>query len=54
MASQVFASDQELLSIPLSIPATLLTTVMVIVTIAGGLFPRYLFQLAVAAVQHLL
>jgi NADH-quinone oxidoreductase subunit N len=47
-------SNEELPAIHLSAPATILTVVMVVVIVAGGIFPRYLFQLASAAVQALL
>jgi NADH-quinone oxidoreductase subunit N len=46
--------DEELGSIKLSAPATLLTVAMVVVIVVGGLFPRYLLQLAIDAVQVLL
>ncbi len=46
--------DEELSTIHLSVPATILTAVMVVVIVMGGIFPRYLFQLAQAAVQALL
>jgi len=52
-AAFLLEPEEELPSIRLSIPATILTGVMVIVIIVGGLFPRYLFQLAAAAVQTL-
>jgi NADH-quinone oxidoreductase subunit N len=45
---------EELPAISLSAPAKILTAAMIIVIIAGGLFPRYLFQLAQAVVQTLL
>jgi NADH-quinone oxidoreductase subunit N len=45
--------EEELPAISLSVPAILLTVVMVIVIAVGGLFPRYLFQLATAAIQSL-
>jgi len=38
----------------LSAPATTLTAVMIVVIVVGGIFPRYLFQLAEAAVKALL
>jgi NADH-quinone oxidoreductase subunit N len=46
--------EEELPPIRLTVPATLLTVVMVIVIIVGGIFPRYLFQLAQAAIQSIL
>jgi NADH-quinone oxidoreductase subunit N len=52
-AAFVVAPDEEMPPINLSAPATLLTVVMVIVIVVGGIFPRYLFQLAQAAVQTL-
>jgi NADH-quinone oxidoreductase subunit N len=45
--------DGQQPAIRLSAPAAILTVVMVIVIVAGGIFPRYLFQLAQAAVQTL-
>jgi NADH-quinone oxidoreductase subunit N len=45
---------EELPSIKLSAPSKILTVVMVIVIVVGGIFPRYLFQLATAAIQSLL
>jgi NADH-quinone oxidoreductase subunit N len=41
-------------SINLSAPTAILTMVMVVVIVVGGIFPRYLFQLAGAAVRALL
>jgi NADH-quinone oxidoreductase subunit N len=52
-AAFVVEPDEELPPITLSAPATLLTVVMVIVIVVGGIFPRYLFQLAQAVVQTL-
>ena len=52
-AAFLLEPDEELPAIRLSAPATILTAVMVVVIIVGGLFPRYLFQLAQAAVQVL-
>ncbi len=52
-AAFLLEPDHELPRISLSAPATLLTAVMVIVIVVGGIFPRYLFQLAEAAVQVL-
>jgi len=46
--------EKELPAIHLSTPEKTLTAVMIIVIIAGGIFPRYLFQLAQAAIQSLL
>ncbi len=53
-AAFLLEPEEELPSINLSAPATILTAVMIIVIIVGGIFPRYLFQLASAAVQALL
>jgi NADH-quinone oxidoreductase subunit N len=44
---------EELPSIKLSTPATTLTVVMIVIIVVGGIFPRYLFQLATAAIQSL-
>jgi NADH-quinone oxidoreductase subunit N len=52
-AAFLLEPEEELPAIHLSAPATLLTVVMVIVIIAGGLWPRYLFQLAAAAIKTL-
>ena len=52
-AAFVVELEEELPPITLSAPATLLTVVMVVVIVVGGIFPRYLFQLAQAAVQVL-
>jgi NADH-quinone oxidoreductase subunit N len=46
--------DEDLPAIHLSGPSTILVAVMVIVIVSGGFFPRYLFQLAEAAIQALL
>jgi NADH-quinone oxidoreductase subunit N len=46
--------EKELPPINLSAPATILAVVMVIFIVAGGIFPRYLFQLATAAIKALL
>ncbi len=53
-AAFLLEPEEELPSIALSAPARILTIVMVVVILAGGIFPRYLFQLAEAAVQTLL
>jgi NADH-quinone oxidoreductase subunit N len=45
--------EEELPVISLSAPATILTVVMAIVIVVGGIFPRTLFQLATAAIQSL-
>ena len=52
-AAFVVVPDEELSPINLSAPATILTVVMLIVIVMGGIFPRYLFQLAQAAIQTL-
>jgi NADH-quinone oxidoreductase subunit N len=52
-AAFVLEPNEELPRIDLSAPATILTAAMVIVIVVGGIFPRYLFQLAGAAVQVL-
>ncbi len=52
-AAFLLEPDEELPPIHLSTPATILTGVMVVVIVAGGIFPRYLFQVATAAVQTL-
>ena len=52
-AAYLLEPDAELPAISLSVPVTLLTSAMVVVVFAGGLFPRYLYQLAGAAVQAL-
>jgi NADH-quinone oxidoreductase subunit N len=52
-AAFLLEPKDELPPITLSTPATLLTAAMVIVIIAGGLWPRYLFQLATAAIKTL-
>jgi NADH-quinone oxidoreductase subunit N len=53
-AAFLLEPNEELPSIHLSVPATILTVAMVLVIVAGGIFPRYLFQLASAAVRVLL
>jgi NADH-quinone oxidoreductase subunit N len=53
-AAFLLEPEEELPPINLSKPATLLTVLMVIVIVAGGLFPKYLFQLATAAIKTLL
>jgi hypothetical protein len=52
-AAFLLEPDEELPRINLSAPATILTVVMVVVIVVGGIFPRYLFQLAQATVQAL-
>jgi NADH-quinone oxidoreductase subunit N len=52
-AAFLLEPDEELPPIHLSAPAALLTVVMVVVIVVGGIFPRYLFQVATAAVQTL-
>ena len=53
-AAFLLEPDEELPAISLSVPTIILTAVMVVVIVAGGLFPRYLFRLAEAAIQALL
>ena len=53
-AAFLLEPEKELPPINLSAPATILAVVMVIFIIAGGIFPRYLFQLATAAIKALL
>lgn len=53
-AAFVLEPDEELPRIDLSAPATILTAVMVVIIVVGGIYPRHLFQLARAAVQVLL
>jgi NADH-quinone oxidoreductase subunit N len=52
-AAFLLEPEEELPSIHLSTPATLLTVVMVVVIVIGGIWPNYLFELALAAVQTL-
>jgi NADH-quinone oxidoreductase subunit N len=52
-AAFLLEPEEELPAIRLSAPATLLTLAMVIVIIAGGLWPTYLFHLATAAIHTL-
>jgi NADH-quinone oxidoreductase subunit N len=49
----VSETDEDLPAINLSAPTTILTAVMIVVIVAGGIFPRYLFHLASAAVKAL-
>jgi NADH-quinone oxidoreductase subunit N len=53
-AAFVSEPDQELPAINLSVPAAILTAVMIVIIVVGGIFPRYLIQLAGAAAQALL
>jgi NADH-quinone oxidoreductase subunit N len=53
-AAFLLEPEEELPVINLSIPATILTVAMVIVIVAGGIWPRYLVQLATAAAKALL
>jgi NADH-quinone oxidoreductase subunit N len=53
-AAFLLEPEKELPPLHLSAPATILTAVMIIVIAVGGIFPRYLFQLAQAAIQSLL
>ena len=53
-AAFLLEPDKELPAIKLSAPATILAVVMIVIIVVGGLFPRFLFQLATAAVKALL
>jgi NADH-quinone oxidoreductase subunit N len=53
-AAFLLEPDKEMPAIKLSGPATILTAAMIVVILVGGIFPRYLHQLAKAAVQALL
>ncbi len=53
-AAFLLEPEKELPPINLSAPATILAVVMVVFIVAGGIFPRYLFELATAAVKVLL
>jgi NADH-quinone oxidoreductase subunit N len=53
-AAFLLEPEKELPEIKLSTPTTILTVAMVVVIIVGGIFPRYLFQLAMAAIRSLL
>jgi NADH-quinone oxidoreductase subunit N len=53
-AAFLLEPEKELPPIKLSAPATILAVVMVVFIVAGGIFPRYLFELATAAVKVLL
>jgi NADH-quinone oxidoreductase subunit N len=52
-AAFLLEPDEELPPINLSAPATILTVVMVVVIVVGGIWPSHLFELARAAVQTL-
>jgi NADH-quinone oxidoreductase subunit N len=52
-AAFLLEPEEELPPIGLSAPARILAVLMVLVMIVGGIFPRYLFQLASAAVKGL-
>ena len=52
-AAFLLEPEKEQPAIRLSGPSTLLTAAMIILILVGGIFPRYLFQLASAAVQTL-
>ncbi len=52
-AAFLLEPNKELPPIHLTAAATILTVGMVVVIVVGGIFPRYLFQLASAAVQAL-
>jgi NADH-quinone oxidoreductase subunit N len=53
-AAFLLEPEKELPTIHLSAPATILTALMVVVIVVGGIFPRYIFQLATAAIKSLL
>ncbi len=53
-AAFLLEQEKELPSINLSASATVLTVVMVVFIVVAGIFPRYLFQLATAAIKGLL
>jgi NADH-quinone oxidoreductase subunit N len=53
-AAFLLEPEEELPKITLSAPATVLTSLTVFVIVVGGIFPRYLFQAAQAAVRALL
>jgi len=53
-AAFLLEPEKEMPAIRLSTPAAILTAGMVIVVIAGGFFPRYLFELAASAVKGFL
>jgi len=52
-AAFVLEPEEELPPIHLSAPATILTVVMVVVIVVGGIWPGQLFELARTAVQTL-
>lgn len=52
-AAFLLEPGEALPAINLSPPARILTAMMIVVIVGGGIFPRYLFQLAGAAVQAL-
>ena len=52
-AAFLLEPDEELPPINLSAPVTILTIVMVVVIVVGGIWPSHLFELARAAVQTL-
>jgi NADH-quinone oxidoreductase subunit N len=52
-AAFLLEPDEELPPIHLSAPATILTVMMVVLIVVGGIWPSYLFQLASIAVQTL-
>jgi NADH-quinone oxidoreductase subunit N len=52
-AAFLLQPDEELAPIKLSGPAAILTAVMIVIIVVGGIFPRYLFGLAGAAVEVL-
>ena len=52
-AAFLLEPEAPLPAIRLSIPVTLLTAGMIVLIVSGGIFPRYLFQLAQTAVRSL-
>jgi NADH-quinone oxidoreductase subunit N len=52
-AAFLLEPDEELPPIHLSAPAIILTVGMVVIIVVGGIWPRYLFELAWAGVQSL-
>jgi NADH-quinone oxidoreductase subunit N len=53
-AAFLLEPEEELPAIHLSASATILTVILVAVIVAAGIFPRYLFQLAIAVAKALL
>jgi NADH-quinone oxidoreductase subunit N len=53
-AAFLLESEEELPAIKLSASVAILIVVIIVVIIVGGIFPRYLFQLATSAIRGLL